>query len=601
MKKLKNSSVQKKLFLGMLSISVFIVLIITGTAAINTYNAMREQLIYNRRMSIGWLKERLELELSGYQEQFYVFEINQEYKAIIQDWCFKGEELNYENRWSLITAMNEIISMDSSLNSIEIYNYKKDEVLISRRSGASLEAIGDRLSQWEQRRGDLQDNLVFLRTDKEILILHQMHRFSDKQPYALIVMHMRPYQLQDILSDIKMTADETVLVFNDEGLWIEADYGELSNEDIPVVQNVLDRMKETQKTEIIWDGKFWFYREAGGGKEQIILSVPDHVIMDSLKGTLMVAALVGMAAVALSVAGAVLISRVFSYPIIRLSGKMRHFMLNDVEKDTDEREETSGEIRETQNEIIMLQESFNIMVDRNQRLIAQKYQKELEKREAQIHALRAQINPHFMYNVMQVIGGMALDKNAPEIYRVTTALGDLMRYCLNFSKETVALREELQYLRSYCMLQNERFNDRIELEISVEEKLQSILIPKLILQPILENSFHHGLVNQSGRWILKVQGAIEKGKEGCKDTLILTITDNGSGIAKEKLMEIQEKLDQDVQSALQAGAHIGLGNVNARIRLMYPEGDYGVFIDSCEGKGTTVVLKMQVMEAGRQE
>lgn len=593
MKKLENLSVQKKLFLGMLGISVFIVLIITGTAAFNTYNAIREQLIYNRRMSIGWLKERLELGLSDYQEQFYEFEINQGYKSIIQNWCIKGEELDYESRWSLITAMNGIISMDSSLNGIEIYNFEKNEVLISRRSGASLEKISDQLTAWQQRGEGMQDNLFFLRTENEILILHQMRRFSDKRPYALIVMHVRPYKLQDILSDIKMTEDETVLVFNDEGLWIEADYGELSDADIPVVQNVLETMKRSNKTELVWNGNFWFYREAGGGKQQILLSVPDHVIMDSLKGTLMIAVLVGIAAVALSVAGAVLISRIFSYPIIKLSGKMRRFMLNDIEGNSDGQEETPISIKDTQNEVIMLQESFNIMVERNQRLIAQKYQKELEKREAQVHALQAQINPHFMYNVMQVIGGMALDKNAPEIYNVTTALGDLMRYCLNFSQEMVPLREELHYLKSYCMLQNERFNGRIELEILVEDKLQSILIPKLILQPILENSFHHGLVNQPGSWILKVQGELTEGGEEGTNVLILTVTDNGGGITKEKLLEIQEKLNKGTQSALQAGAHIGLGNVNARIRLMYPKEDYGVFIDSLEGMGTTVVIKME--------
>ena len=593
MKKLENLSVQKKLFLGMLGISVFIVLIITGTAAFNTYNAIREQLIYNRRMSIGWLKERLELGLSDYQEQFYEFEINQGYKSIIQNWCIKGEELDYESRWSLITAMNGIISMDSSLNGIEIYNFEKNEVLISRRSGASLEKISDQLTAWQQRGEGMQDNLFFLRTENEILILHQMRRFSDKRPYALIVMHVRPYKLQDILSDIKMTEDETVLVFNDEGLWIEADYGELSDADIPVVQNVLETMKRSNKTELVWNGNFWFYREAGGGKQQILLSVPDHVIMDSLKGTLMIAVLVGIAAVALSVAGAVLISRIFSYPIIKLSGKMRRFMLNDIEGNSDGQEETPISIKDTQNEVIMLQESFNIMVERNQRLIAQKYQKELEKREAQVHALQAQINPHFMYNVMQVIGGMALDKNAPEIYNVTTALGDLMRYCLNFSQEMVPLREELHYLKSYCMLQNERFNGRIELEIFVEDKLKSILIPKLILQPILENSFHHGLVNQPGSWILKVQGELAEGGEEGTNVLILTVTDNGGGITKEKLLEIQENLNKGTQSALQAGAHIGLGNVNARIRLMYPKGDYGVFIDSLEGMGTTVVIKME--------
>lgn len=98
---------------------------------------------------------------------------------------------------------------------------------------------------------------------------------------------------------------------------------------------------------------------------------------------------------------------------------------------------------------------------------------------------------------MQVIGGMALKKDAPEIYRVTIALGDLMRYCLNFARETVPLRSELQYLQSYCMLQNERFDGRIQLDIRVDERLQDLMIPKLILQPILENSFHHGLVNKS--------------------------------------------------------------------------------------------------------
>ena len=489
--------------------------------------------------------------------------------------------------------MNGIISMDSSLNGIEIYNFKKNEVLISRRSGASLEEIGDRLSSWQQRGADMQNNLVFLRTENEILILHQMHRFSDKQPYALIVMHVRPYELQDILSDIKMTEDETVLVFNDEGLWIEADYGELSDVDIPMMQDVLETMKKLNKTELVWNGNFWFYREAGGGKQQILLSVPDHVIIDSLKGTLMIAALVGIAAVTLSVAGAVLISRIFSYPIISLSGKMRRFMLNDTEEIFEGQEENFDSIKETQNEIIMLQDSFNIMVERNKRLIAQKYQKELEKREAQVHALQAQINPHFMYNIMQVIGGMALDKKAPEIYNVTTALGDLMRYCLNFSQEMVPLREELHYLKSYCMLQNERFRGRIKLEILVEEELQGILIPKLILQPILENSFHHGLVNQSGNWILKVEGEFSARETGEIGVLILTVTDNGGGIAKERLMEIQKNLNKETKSALNAGAHIGLGNVNARIKLMYPEGNYGVFIDSVEGMGTTVTIKME--------
>ena len=601
MKRLRELSIQKKLFLEMLAVSILVTFIITGTAMVNTYNTMKEQLIYNRRMSIGWLRERLELEISAYQEQFYEFEVNQDYKTIIQNWCIQGAELDYVSRWQLITAMNEAVSMDSNLNSMEIYNLKRNEVLIAERSGASLEeATDEQLEQWYARPEELQTNLVFWRTQKEILILHQMHRFSDNEPYALVVMHVRPYELQDILEEIKMTSDETVLVLNDEEQWIEADYGELSQEDFALVQEVSEKMKASEKTEVIWNGNFWCSREVGRAKLQVLLSVPNHVIKDSLKGTLMIAVLLGVLTIVFSVAASILFSRVFSNPIIQLSRKMRHFTLSDMQKSG----QTLAEVTDTaenKNEIVMLQESFDIMVERNQRLITQEYQKELEKREAQVHALQAQINPHFMYNVMQVIGGMALKKNAPEIYRVTTALGDLMRYCLNFSREMVELREELQYLQSYCMLQNERFNGRIDLKIQVEDSLQDILIPKLILQPILENSFHHGLVNKAGTWILTVQGELILGENGKEDFLILTVTDNGGGIEKERLEQIQENLKKDAQSALKSDAHIGLGNVDARIRLMYPSGDYGVLIDSCEGEGTTVKIRLEATRKHEHE
>lgn len=598
---LKNLSIQKKLLIGMLTISILIILVITASAMINTYDAMREQLIYNRRMSIGWLRDRLEMELSDYQELFYEFEVNKNYKTNIQDWCFQKKEFDYESRWELITAMNEVISLDSNLNSMEIYNLNSGEVLIAERMGASLEETGDKLAFWDARQeNDLQTNMVFFRTEKEILIAHQMHRFSDKEPYALIVMHIRPYEFMDILEDIKMTSDESVLIVNDEDAWIEAHYGELSQDDFAQVQKVSEKMRESGKSEFILNGNFWFYREVDSSKLKVLLSVPDHVIMDSLRDTLMVALSVGLIILLLSMVVSVLFSRVFSKPIIRLSAKMRHFTLNDMQSDKLKQQDEFVKTEETGNEIAMLQNSFDIMVERNQRLIAQEYQRELETREAQVHALQAQINPHFMYNVMQMIGGMALKKDAPEIYRVTTALGDLMRYCLNFSRETVPLRQELHYLQSYCMLQNERFDRRIQLNIEMDDKLQDILIPKLILQPILENSFHHGLVSKSGDWYLTVNGELypTESEPGEKQVLILTVTDNGMGIDENRLKEIQENLKRDAQYALKSDAHIGLANVDARIRLMYPDGDYGVVIDSKEGEGTTIQIKMEAKYKG---
>ena len=169
-----------------------------------------------------------------------------------------------------------------------------------------------------------------------------------------------------------------------------------------------------------------------------------------------------------------------------------------------------------------------------------------------------------------------------------------MRYCLNFSREMVPLKEEIHYLQSYCMLQNERFNDRIKLHVKIEEELLGCLVPKLLLQPVLENSFHHGLVNKAGDWLLEVKGTLEEEQEG--NTLILKVMDNGNGIPSWRLKEIQDNLNEDANAALKAGGHIGLCNVDARIRLRYPEGNYGLSIDSTEGKGTTVTLRMKAVE-----
>lgn len=590
MKKIADWPIQKKLFAGMLLFSVLIVFIVTATAIKNTYDTMKEQLIYNRRMSVGWLRDRLELELSNFQNHFYEFEVDMKRKELIKSWCMEKNELDYVEQWNLITAMNEIVSMDKNLNSMEIINLESGKTLTAERSGASMREAGEVLEIWSGRAGGLQNNLVFYRTGKEILIFHQMHRFEDKTPYALIVMHLRPYDLQDILSDIKMTADESIFVFNDENQWIEADCGEGEELCIEDAGTAAVSFTELQKQEFMWEGNFWFYREVSGGKLKVLLSVPNHVIVESLTGTVLMAALVGGVMLVVCAAASSLLARIFAGPIIKLSDTMRNFTLQDSEESIRE-EKYNGTSR---NEIAVLQDSFAVMVKRNKTLIAQEYQMKLEKQEAQIHALQAQINPHFMYNVMQVIGGMALQRQAPEIYRVTGALGDLMRYCLNFSREMVPLKEEIHYLQSYCMLQNERFNDRIKLQVKIEEELLGCLVPKLLLQPVLENSFHHGLVNKAGDWLLEVKGTLEEEQEG--NTLVLKVMDNGNGIPSWRLKEIQDNLNEDANAALKAGGHIGLCNVDARIRLRYPEGNYGLSIDSTEGKGTTVTLKMKAVE-----
>ena len=578
MKSFRNISIRKKILISMLAFTLIPIVLVAAVATRITYKTMRDQLIYDHRMSSGWLQDRLSLELTGMMDQFYEFEVNREVKNDILRWCTKGESLDYSAQWRIITLMNTVISMDSRINSIEIFNLSNDEVLVAERSGAQLDVKGDRLDKWLQRDINLQSNQVFLKDGNELMVFHQVHRFDDKQPIALVVMRLRPYQLQDILDEIKTVPEETILVFNDQNEIIEADYGTEWDMSSDIIESIRSELAEGERKEGSYDEQFWFYRSINGGKLQVLLTVPNQTIVDALLPTVASCILVAIIAVIASIICSVVYSRAVSRPIRKLSDEMKTITLN----------EYSGTLLESrEDEIGILQDSFNHMIERNKELIAQQYQTKIEKRNAQLRALQAQINPHFMYNTLQVIGGMALDKDAPEIYTITLALSDILRYSLNFSKEMIHLSEEIKYLQSYVMIQNERFGGKVHLVLDLAPETQQCLIPKLILQPLAENSFEHGLLNKDGDWIISVASEITESGD-----LQILVKDNGVGFEKDRLEEIQRKLHQDTAQVLKSGSHIGLANVHTRIKLRGQNERHGVTISSSPGVGTTIKVLM---------
>ena len=249
----------------------------------------------------------------------------------------------------------------------------------------------------------------------------------------------------------------------------------------------------------------------------------------------------------------------------------------------------------TKDEIAVLAHNFNDMTKEIGHLVDDMQHNHETQRILESKLLQAQINPHFMYNTLQVIGGMALEKDAPEVYSVTLALSDILRYSLNFSKEMVCLEEEVEYLKSYVMIQNERFGGKVQLKLELEPDTRKCLIPKLILQPLAENSFEHGLLNKAGDWLLTVESHTTP--EG---DLLICIKDNGIGFDSERLAQIREKIELDTVKALNSGSHIGLANVHARIKLRSAKEGHGVSIDSSPETGTTVSVRMPALYEERK-
>ena len=551
-----------------------LILLVTFFSVRTTYQAMYDQLIENKRTGIDWLSKRLSLQLGDYTSTFYSFEVNKAIKADVQAWCAPGGALGYEAKWRIISELNSIMGMNAAINTIDLYNLVGGDVLSAMRSGAQVGRTGAQLAFWQARSAALQTNLAIYRQGDELLLCHQINRFETGAPLALMVFHVRTAALEDILRDMRASEDEGIFLLNDEHTLISQSVG--AGLTVQAAQVAARRAQAAAQGEMTADDCFWFYRSAGREKLEVLQVLPRSVITAVVGKNVLVGLLAAAGAVLAAVGFSLLFSRVVSRPIIALADKMRHVTIRDYD---------GGSASGRGDEIGLLENSLDAMVQRNQELIAQKFQTRIEKRSAQLRALQAQINPHFMYNTLQIIGGMAIKKDAPEIYDVTVELSDIMRYSLSFGKEMVPLREELHYLDSYLSIQNRRFGGRIHIQKEIDPALLSCLIPKLLLQPLVENSLEHGLSGKGGAWHVTLTGTLEG------DAMRLTVADNGMGMDAERVAYIRAEIAKGVDNALASSAHIGLVNVNSRIRLKYA-GAYGVTVESARGEGTRVSILM---------
>ena len=230
-------------------------------------------------------------------------------------------------------------------------------------------------------------------------------------------------------------------------------------------------------------------------------------------------------------------------------------------------------------EIGMLQNAFNQMNSQLDILINQVYRVSLEKQEAELRALTEQINPHFLYNTLDSIHWKAIRNRDQEVAEQVLALSDVYRYLLNKGNEFLKIRDEVRFQEKYMYLMKKRFGERIEWSAKIAEDTLDLKIPKLIIQPLIENAIVHGIepTQDGGRVSLRIT------KE--EEWLIIVVEDTGVGFG-ERLSLCNEEVEQ-MESAF------ALKNINRRLKLHYA-GQYEYEVQSERGKGTYVRIKLHV-------
>ena len=237
-------------------------------------------------------------------------------------------------------------------------------------------------------------------------------------------------------------------------------------------------------------------------------------------------------------------------------------------------------------EVNDLSRQFNLMNVHIQDLIKKNYVAELNEKTARLKALEAQIDPHFLYNTLQAISTEAILSGQQTIRRMVEALASILRYTVQESN-LVPVRTEIKHVKDYLFLQSARFEDRLTYRIEMPPDSEEIMIPRISIQVLVENSIRHGLENTVEQILIAVKIRQTDG------FLSITVTDDGCGMSAERLQEVRSMTEPDRAD----GSGIGLTNLASRLKILY-NGKASLSIQSAPGSGTAVELMIPVEKEG---
>ncbi|WP_162251230.1 sensor histidine kinase [Paenibacillus sp. Root444D2] len=225
---------------------------------------------------------------------------------------------------------------------------------------------------------------------------------------------------------------------------------------------------------------------------------------------------------------------------------------------------------------------FNYMVERINHLIETIYQQQTHHRKAELLSLLSKLNPHFLYNSLDMIYWKAIMKEEEEIGGSIVALSNILRYSISHKNEFVTVTEDMEQLANYLMIQRMRYEDKLQYKFEIQHEIADYKIPKLVIQPLVENAIKYAFQDMKHDGIIHIRGYMDA------DGLYFEVTDNGIGMSEEKIQMLLSTCE-----SVSEEAGLGIQLVHQRAKYMYGE-EYGVSIVSVVGKGTTIKVRLGI-------
>lgn len=483
---------------------------------------------------------------------------------------------------SLIHMRNEISGIHIMANDGTIFsNLDSNTVLLK-----VFETDNDWINRIKKADGEwvllpLHKPNYYLNKDTSVFSVARLIRDpSSHEPLGIIKIDLKQELINEIVSNSNAKSHIFILDKNNEFIYPNKEDKLIESSFLSEIENI----KVNNYTNIPIDGTDYMmvYHQSSYSGVKTIMLTPRSSVFSEVNHLRKVIILVVIVGILISF----LLGFLLSKPLVGSIHTLRKAM-GKVEKGNFAQRVTI----KSNDEIGELGKGFNLMINEIDRLVSEVYKTSLREKEAEIRALQSQMNPHFLYNTLESINMLAITKGNLEVSDMVSSLGKLLRYTIDNSSKIITLDEELSFIRSYVAIQKVRIGENLQYTEDIEPNLNKVLLPKLVLQPLVENAIVHGLFQQGGHIFIKAY--VERG------FLKISIRDNGKGITELELTKLKRLIENQHTVSSEKHNGIALTNVHERLQLLYGK-QFGITIDGREQNGFSVTLILPIQRMGEE-
>ncbi len=540
---------------------------------IQTVSHYINQVALNTRLEI----ERIE-EMSGmvYDESYFYFE-EKEQPSTIQS---NNSELN--------TIIDIIFKVNDDISGISIYRPKGGMISYTNPYSPFYYTSGTK-SRYSELIKQKSRGTILMRSTGDTLgqsmVLIKFYQpVEEHEENAIVVIEKNWESYRDYFQDLGLLNNGSIVMINSDGQILMSFRNEnaIGDEELVRTGQFRDQLNNTAgmlETKAYGENKYVFYDKSVSSGCTLLYIAGSDFFGEKSYSMYYIILSSSLLLIVVNILIVILFNRKVYRPITNMEGALHAIVTGDSEL----------KVQDVQrgNELYPMYNDLNSLIVRLKQLIDSEYTAGIMKKQAEIDALQSQINPHFLYNTLESIRGQAIEEEVEGIEKMVKALADIFRYSITNKNAMVTLEEELKNIANYLNIQQFRFNNKFIVINEIEEDTKNSLIPKLAIQPLVENAILHGLETKPGKGTLRIKTT------STLDSVLITIEDDGDGIDKETLDAINECLARGINSRNECHVKIGLGliNINERIKLIFDD-SFGLRIFSMKHMGTKVELRI---------